>query len=172
MMPNRRLADFFQRQLALYGSYHRDPRNCLTHYVGIPAIFLAVLLPLALCPIRLGEWHTTWAAMLLLPAALGWIALDVGIGAAMLVVIVPLLLAAEWTARAGGPAVAWSVSAVLFAAGWAFQIVGHAAFERRRPAFVDNLFQTFIGPMFMTAKLLVRLGLRSELDAPARGAMK
>ncbi len=156
---------FFQRQLSVYAGYHGDPRNCLTHYVGIPAIFLAVLLPLALWPVSLGGWQTTAATVLLAPAVVGWIALDAGTGVAMLVAIVPLLLAAEWIARTGGPTVAWAVAAALFVVGWAFQILGHAVFERRRPALVDNLFQMFIGPMFMTAKILVRLGWRRDLDA-------
>jgi uncharacterized membrane protein YGL010W len=161
---------FFQRQLIIYAQYHRDPRNCATHYIGIPAIFLAVLLPLALWPISVASWHTTLSAILLVPAVLGWIALDAVIGTAMLIVIVPLLLAAEWTARTGGPTIAWSIAVALFVIGWALQIVGHVRYERRRPALFDNLFQMFIGPMFMTAKILVGLGLRTDLAAPLRGA--
>jgi uncharacterized membrane protein YGL010W len=164
------VTNYCRRQLALYAQYHRDPRNCATHYIGIPAIFLAILLPLALWPISVAGWHTTLAAILVVPAVLGWIALDAVIGVAMLIVIVPLLLLAEWIARTGGPMITWTVAAVLFAIGWALQIVGHARFERRRPALVDNLFQMFIGPMFMTAKILVGLGLRSDLAAPLRGA--
>src|SRR5262245_9175749 len=109
---------FFHRQLAIYALYHRDPRNCATHYVGIPAIFLAVLLPLALWPMSIGGWHTTLAGVLLVPAVLGWITLDALIGAAMLVVIVPSLLLAEWIARAGGPTITWTLAAALFAIGW------------------------------------------------------
>jgi uncharacterized membrane protein YGL010W len=97
----------FRRQLAVYAQYHRDARNCMTHIVGIPAIFLAVLLPLALGQVTIGGLHTTVAAVLLLPAVIGWIALDAAVGAAMLIAIVPLLLTAEWVARAGGPAIAW-----------------------------------------------------------------
>jgi uncharacterized membrane protein YGL010W len=47
--------------------------------------------------------------------------------------------------------------------GWSFQFLGHAVFERRRPAFVDDLSQTLIGPMFVVAKMLVWCGLRSDL---------
>jgi uncharacterized membrane protein YGL010W len=57
----------------------------------------------------------------------------------------------------------WSIAVALFAVGWAFQIVGHAVFERRRPALFDNLVQMLIGPMFVTAKVLVGLGWRSDL---------
>ena len=39
---------FFARQLAIYASYHRDERNRATHFIGIPAIVFAILVPLAL----------------------------------------------------------------------------------------------------------------------------
>ncbi|GGH55853.1 hypothetical protein GCM10010975_13880 [Comamonas phosphati] len=34
-------------QLAQYASYHRDPRNILTHYVGVPMIMFAVVVLLS-----------------------------------------------------------------------------------------------------------------------------
>jgi uncharacterized membrane protein YGL010W len=43
-----------------------------------------------------------------------------------------------------------------------FQFLGHA-FEGRRPALMDNLFQAFIGPMFIMAEFLMMLGLRRDL---------
>jgi uncharacterized membrane protein YGL010W len=52
---------------------------------------------------------------------------------------------------------------VLFFVGWAFQLIGHAVFEGRKPAFMDDLSHTLIGPMFVVAKVLVRLGLRRDL---------
>ena len=56
----------------------------------------------------------------------------------------------------------WSAAAALFVVGWSFQFLGHAVFERRRPAFVDDLSQTLIGPMFVVAKMLVRLGIATR----------
>ena len=44
---------FFRQQLAAYADHHRDPRNCVTHYVGIPLLFLAVILPFGLW--RIGD---------------------------------------------------------------------------------------------------------------------
>ena len=75
----------------------------------------------------------------------------------------PLFAAAQFIIDAGGPLWTWSATAALFVVGWSFQFLGHAVFERRRPAFVDDLSQTLIGPMFIVAKMLVRLGLRSDL---------
>ena len=45
-----------------------------------------------------------------------------------------------------------------------FQLVGHV-WEGRRPALTDNLFQAFIGPMFITAEVLMALGLKQDLKA-------
>ena len=54
---------------------------------------------------------------------------------------------------------------VLFVVGWALQILGHAKYEHRRPALVDNPVHLLIEPMFIMAKLLVALGLRRDLAA-------
>ena len=103
-----------------------------------------------------------WVVAIL--ALAGWIALDVTIGLAMAVVMVPMLVIAEWIAVTHGPATAWIVFAVFFVGGWIFQLVGHV-WEGRRPALADNLFQAFIGPMFIMAEALMALGLKQELKA-------
>lgn len=153
---------FFCRQLAFYARYHRDPRNCATHYLGIPMLFLAAILPLQASRIAVGSLQLPLAVVLVTPAVICWMALDVGVGAALLLLLCPLFAVAALIV-AGGPLVMWSAAAALFAVGWSFQFLGHAVFERRRPAFADDLSQTLIGPMFVVAKLLVGLGLRRDL---------
>ena len=152
---------FFARQLGIYASYHRDPRNRVTHFIGIPAIVFSILVPLALVPTFGG---ISWAAVIAALAVLGWIALDVTIGIAMLVMMVPFLVIAEWIARSYGATTAWIVFAVFFIGGWVFQLVGHV-WEGRRPALMDNLFQAFIGPMFIMAEVLMAFGLKRDLKA-------
>lgn len=159
---------FFARQLATYASYHRDARNRATHFIGIPAIVFSILVPLAL--IRFGGISA--AVVVALIALVGWIALDRVIGIAMAVMIVPMLLIAEWVAGYGSMT-AWIAFAIFFIGGWIFQLVGHV-WEGRRPALADNLFQAFIGPMFIMAEVLMALGLKPELkqviDSPPRPA--
>jgi uncharacterized membrane protein YGL010W len=149
---------FFARQLATYASYHRDERNRATHFIGIPAIVFAILVPLALA--RSGGISAAMVVAVL--AVIGWIALDRVIGLAMAVVMLPMLIVAEWIARSYGSGTAWIVFAVFFVGGWIFQLVGHM-WEGRRPALADNLFQAFIGPMFIMAEVLIALGLKPEL---------
>jgi uncharacterized membrane protein YGL010W len=151
---------FFARQLAIYASYHRDERNRTTHFIGIPAIVFSILVPLAL--VRVAGISAAVAVALL--ALIGWIALDRVIGLAMVVVMLPMLLVAEWIARSFGSGTAWIVFAIFFVGGWVFQLVGHV-WEGRRPALADNLFQTFIGPMFIMAEVLMALGLKQDLKA-------
>jgi uncharacterized membrane protein YGL010W len=159
------MGDFFARQFATYASYHRDERNRATHFIGIPAIVFAILLPLAL--VRVGSVS---AAMVVAALALiGWVVLDRVIGLAMIVVMLPMLIVAEWIARNYGSTTAWIVFAIFFVGGWAFQLVGHV-WEGRRPALADNLFQAFIGPMFIMAELLMALGLKQDLKAAIDGA--
>jgi uncharacterized membrane protein YGL010W len=151
---------FFARQIKTYASYHRDERNRATHFIGIPAIVFSILVPIAL--VRVGG--ISLAVPVALLALIGWIALDRVIGLAMVVVMLPMLLVAEWIARSTSSATAWSVFAIFFAGGWAFQLVGHV-WEGRRPALTDNLFQAFIGPMFIMAEVLMALGLKQDLKA-------
>jgi uncharacterized membrane protein YGL010W len=156
---------FFCRQLAFYARYHRDPRNCVTHYLGIPMLFLAAILPLQAARVAVGGFQLPLSVVLVLPAVIGWMVLDLGVGAALLLLLCPLFAIAEFIVDAGGSALMWSAAAMLFLIGWCFQFLGHAVFERRRPAFVDDLSQTLIGPMFVVAKMLVRLRMRPDLAA-------
>jgi uncharacterized membrane protein YGL010W len=154
---------FFCRQLTFYARYHQDPRNCVTHYLGIPMLFVAAILPLEAVRIPLGGHLLPLGMLLTLPAVIGWIVLDLGVGAALALLLCPLFALVELIVRTGSPTLLWSCAAGLFLVGWSFQFLGHAVFERRRPAFVDDLSQTLIGPMFVVAKLLVGLDMRADL---------
>ncbi len=151
---------FFAHQLATYASYHHDERNRATHFIGIPAIVFSILLPLAL----VRDSGVSAAMFVALLAVLGWIALDRLIGLALLVVMLPMLVVAEWIARTMSAGTVWILFAIFFVGGWIFQLIGHL-WEGRRPALTDNLFQAFIGPMFIMAEVLMALGLKRELKA-------
>ena len=152
--------DFFRRQLQSYASVHRDPRNKATHFLGIPVIVFSLLLILSLWRVNLGR-EVTMAMIVGAVAVLGWIALDVTIGLVMAVLTLVAWYAAEALAVALG-ASTWIAFFVLFVGGWALQFVGHH-YEGKRPALVDNIFQAFVGPMFLVAEIMVVMGLRPDL---------
>jgi len=157
--------------MAVYAAYHRDPRNKATHFVGVPLIMLAILVPLSFPSIDFFGFKAT-AAVLLAAALLAYyFVLDFALAMAMLAVLGALIWLAELIA-AGGAARAWTWIGVLFVGGWILQLVGHV-FEGRRPALVDNLFQIFVAPIFLCAEVFFALGYKPRLqEAVQRRAME
>jgi uncharacterized membrane protein YGL010W len=131
---------------------HRDWRNKATHFVGIPVIVFSLQLLLSLWRFDLAgrEWTVSLALTIL--AVLGWMALDLGIGLVMAAIMAMAWYAAEALAGALG-----SAQAV-----WILQLLGHH-YEGKRPALLDNIFQGFIGPMFLVAETMVVIGQRTDL---------
>ncbi|MFI8480177.1 DUF962 domain-containing protein [Pseudomonas sp. NPDC078700] len=148
--------------LAQYAAYHRDQRNIISHFVGIPMIVLAVAVLLS----RPGvEWLGLWwsgAAVVSLAAAVFYLRLDLRFGLAMsvglfLCIWVGALLAQQSTAL-------WLSSGVgLFVIGWVIQFVGHY-YEGRKPAFVDDVMGLAVGPLFVVAEAAFLLGMRAEVE--------
>lgn len=155
-------ATLFERQMAMYTTYHRDHRNRLTHFFGIPAIIVSLMMALALARVGMGGVDVSLALVVGIAAWVLWIVLDRQIGLAMGLFMVPSLVLAEWLAASQTVAVVWILFAILFVGGWALQLWGHV-FEGRRPALISNLFQALIGPMFLAAEVFFALGKRQAL---------
>ncbi|HEV2270127.1 MAG TPA: Mpo1-like protein [Steroidobacteraceae bacterium] len=147
--------------LASYGRFHRDPRNRRTHYLGVPAIIYAVLIPLALHVNIVAGSALRLDRIVVVLAALGYGALDLGLGLPLTLVLALLAAAAEATC-ALGPARALAIAAAVFVLGWALQLLGHRL-EGNRPALLTNLTQIFVAPLFLSAELGFALGLRRSL---------
>ena len=157
--------ELFRSQLASYASVHRDWRNKATHFVGIPLIVFSLLLLLSLWRVEVDDRQWTLSLAAAIVAVLGWMALDLRIGIIMGVTMAVAWYAAQAMAGALGSAQAvWIAFLVLFVGGWILQFVGHH-YEGKRPALVDNIFQAFIGPMFLVAETMVVLGHRRDLAA-------
>jgi uncharacterized membrane protein YGL010W len=152
------------QQLAQYAAYHRDRRNIATHYIGIPMIVLAlaVLLSRPPLPFTLFALTPSPAWLLFAAATVYYLVLDAPLGAIMAVVSVLCIALGRWAAAQS--TVAWlAVGVGLFVIGWAFQFVGHVAYEHRKPAFVDDVVGLVIGPLFVLAEALFILGWRPAL---------
>lgn len=152
------------QQLTQYGAYHRDRRNIVTHFIGIPMIVLALAvlssrpawvfsaLPVPLSP--------AWG--LFVGAILYYLVLDVPLGLMMAIFSVLCLICARWLAAQS--TLTWLASGIgLFVVGWVFQFVGHMAYEHRKPAFVDDVIGLLIGPLFVLAEALFGFGWRPAL---------
>jgi len=149
-------------QMSVYAAYHQDARNKATHFVGVPVIVLALMIPLSWL-----RFEGVSAAMVITAALLAYyLALDLWLGLAMCVVMAALLWAAQLIADQGALG-GWTWFGIFFVGGWILQLVGHA-FEGRKPALADNLFQIFVAPIFLCAELFFALGYKPGLHAAVR----
>ena len=147
-----------------YAEYHRDRRNILTHFVGVPMIVFAVAVLLA-------GWSFKLAGLALTPAWLVFALVAVwyltrghlGIGLATTAGVGLLMLMARRVS--GGSLMQWLAWGLgFFVVGWVIQFVGHY-YEGKKPAFADDIVGLLVGPMFVVLELLAPLGLFKGLMA-------
>ena len=156
--------------LSGYARYHRDQRNILSHFVGVPLIVFAIGVLLARPAFDLGGLALS-PAWLVFVATTAWYLTrgNLVLGMAVSAAVGTLLLAAHQVAYGGTAAwLAWGAGS--FVAGWVIQLVGHW-YEGRKPAFVDDIIGLLVGPMFVTAEAMFMLGwnkpLLSEIERRA-----
>jgi uncharacterized membrane protein YGL010W len=151
------------QHLVQYAAYHRDSRNILTHFVGVPPIVFAVVILLSRPAYTWGGVPASPAVWLALAAAAFYIRLDLKLGAVLSLFLVVCVYGAASVAALSTTAwLGWGIG--IFAVGWAVQFLGHY-FEGRKPAFVDDVMGLLIGPLFVTAELAFLLRFRRPLQA-------
>lgn len=138
--------------LSDYGAHHRTRGNLVCHAFGVTLIVFGILSLLA--ELRVGP--LTAAEIVIAVVVLYYATLDLPLAGAMLGAFILLDLAA----RAVGD---WRIGLAAFAVGWVFQAVGHAVYEKNRPAFFKNLQHLLVGPLFLVNELL---GVRRVAPLP------
>lgn len=147
--------------LSQYASYHRDSRNIVTHFVGIPLIVLAVAILLSRPGWEIAGLWCSPAALVALASTVFYLRLDRPLGLVMAIVLGLCLWAGAYLAVQS--TLAWlSVGVGLFVVGWVIQFIGHY-YEGRKPAFIDDVTGLIIGPLFVVAELAFLMGLRHDL---------
>ena len=149
--------------LAKYAGYHRDKRNILTHFFGVPLIVFGVQVLLARAGISIGGVFVSAMWVVTALACLYYLRLELAMGAVMTI----WLLLMGWAALALSLTApyAWLIWGLgLFVVGWVIQFIGHY-YEGKKPAFVDDLIGLAIGPLFVAAELLFLCGMRRDLEA-------
>jgi uncharacterized membrane protein YGL010W len=154
-------------QMADYEAYHKNPWNKLTHVFGIPIIIFSILIPMGWLRIPLGPITLTGALIFAAVVLVYYYLLDAPLAAGMTAFLVPVLCAADvFSQRPWVTGAAVFVGA--FVGGWILQFIGHAVFEKRRPAFTDNAFQLVIGPIYILAEIYFLLGFKRGLQSEVK----
>lgn len=150
-----------EEQMSFYLRYHRNPKNKLTHFFGVPLIMFSLFVLLGLVRVPLGEVSISAASVVAVGVLVYYFRLDAVLAVAMTLFTAVLLIAANRVCTLGvTPALA--VFAITFVGGWVLQLIGHAL-EGRKPALVDNFFQVFIAPIFLMAEVFFAFGYKREV---------
>ena len=156
--------------LAQYARYHRDRRNIVSHFVGVPMIVFGIGGLLARPAVEAGGVALTPAWVAFAVAAAWYLTRGSAVlGVAVTAVVGVLIWLAQQVSRGSVAAgLAWGAS--FFAVGWLIQFAGHW-YEGKQPAFIEDIVGLLVGPMFVTAEAMFLLGwnkpLLSEIERRA-----
>jgi uncharacterized membrane protein YGL010W len=155
-LDSRRPVD---RWLGGYAEDHRHPVNIRIHWICVPLILWTVIALVWLVPVPAAVGRAGLWAVLAMVAALGfYFRLSRPLGLAMLVVFVLFGLLSEALYRALGVGPLAGLAGLVFGLAWIAQFVGHRI-EGRRPSFLTDLAYLLIGPAWLVAKILRRMGV-------------
>ncbi|GAW96593.1 MULTISPECIES: DUF962 domain-containing protein [Colwellia] len=159
-----------EEQLARYKSVHLNKKNINTHFIGVPLIVLAVTLMLDTIRFEISindilsmpfTLHLTLAMVIFAVIAIYYLALHRFLALGMLLYILVNLAIAQLFSGVEG---VFYIAIGLFVVGWLIQFLGHH-YEKAKPAFMDDLSQIVIGPLFLMAEVYFMLGLEPVLKA-------
>lgn len=158
-------------QMSVYAAYHNDATNKAIHFVFVPLIIwstMGLLVQIGSWP--LGALEVTVAHVVAVILLAYYLSLDFPLGVAM-VFLFTVMLVTVLQVQATMGATAWMLFTAVFVGSWIAQLVGHAAFEHRKPALADNVLQVFVAPIFVVAEWAFALGLRKPLQREVETGM-
>ena len=151
--------------LAQYAEYHRDRRNIVSHFIGVPMIVFGAGVLLARSVVTTAGPLTVTLGWIVFAFVAAWYLTrgNAVLGLAVTVVVGGLIGLAHAVADASVPVwLAWALG--FFVVGWVIQFIGHW-YEGKKPAFVDDIVGLLVGPMFVVAEAMFLLGWNKPLQA-------
>ena len=147
------------RWLGNYSEDHRNSTNILIHWICVPAILWTAIAMLWVVPVpaTLGR-AGLWAGVAMFAALSFYLRLSKPLGFAMLLTFVVYGLLTEFLYRTLGPTQLLWLAAAIFVIAWIAQFVGHRI-EGKKPSFLTDMAYLLIGPAWIVAKLMRRMGI-------------
>lgn len=159
----------FIEQAQIYAGYHSKPNTLYTHLIGVPLIIFSLMILIGYVKIMVPGVFATNLAFL---ATLALLAYYFRLQWQLALTLTPLLFFLLWIASffnyTGPTRVSLWIFAITFILGWALQIAGHMM-EGKKPAFMDNLCQAFIAPLYLTAEIYFMFNQMAGLKAQIHG---
>ena len=147
------------RWLGNYSEDHRNSTNVLIHWICVPAILWTVIALLWTVPVPESIGRAgLWAGMAMFAAVMFYLRLSRALAFGMLAAFVVLGLIAEGLYRVLGPTDLRWLALGIFVVAWIAQFIGHQI-EGKRPSFLTDLAYLLIGPAWIVAKIMRKLGI-------------
>jgi len=144
-----------------YGESHRNETNVTVHWIAVPLIFFSVVGLLSCIPPLL-QTHDfgrlTVAGLGLVAIFIFYMRLSIILAFGMLVCASACLGFAYWL-NVHAPWPLWAICIAVFVLAWVAQFLGHNI-EGKRPSFLKDMQFLLIGPAWLLAKLLKKMGIR------------
>jgi uncharacterized membrane protein YGL010W len=147
-----------QKLSNIYADYHASRTNQILHMIGVPLVILSVIIFLNwfyVGFIGVGTLKLSWPLILVISAY--YFSLDHKVALVMLLIylvlnaiMIVILMHVPFKTQL-------IVFAILFVIGWVLNFIGHAI-EKKKPAFLHNLLQTLISPIFLLDEVCKHFG--------------
>lgn len=136
-----------------YGSYHTSKANQIMHMIGIPIIIASLLMManwFTISFLNHGSVELSW--LLIICISIYYLQIDVKAAIVMAIIYIILNIVMILITLPLAHQTQIITAIALFIIGWGLNFIGHAI-ERKKPAFIDNLMQTLIAPIFITQEI-------------------
>lgn len=143
----RKLASHFSE----YREYHTTRGNQISHFIGVPLIVTSIFGLLAMVTFGNEEFR----AQVIRPD-LGWVLLIFAVGFYLWLdwkIALPFSLVMIGMYLIGR-SLPLEILIGMQVVGWVVQYVGHLKYEKKSPAFYQNLTHLMIGPLWVFAKAI------------------
>lgn len=160
----------FIEQAQFYAEYHQNPMTRYTHMAGVPLIILSIMILLGFVKIIIpGVFSTSLACLTTLGALIYYARLNWKLTLVLVPIFIVLLWFANLFSYFGPTKLGLWAFIITFVLGWGLQFYGHYI-EDKKPAFMVNLCQALVAPLFLAAELMFMAGLMKNLKAEIYGA--
>ena len=147
-----------QNWLDSYSSDHQNPTNKRLHWICVPPILWSVIALLWAIPVPVGFLRPgSWAVLAMVAAFYWYWKRSHRLAAALLLAFVVLALITNTLFFELGAAGLCVLAVAVFVVAWVGQFIGHQ-YEGRKPSFLTDLSYLLIGPAWLMAKLLRKMG--------------
>lgn len=153
-----------------YGSYHNNLVNKVIHMICIPQIVITGMGLLMFCDKQWLNMDSVWSVnvgtVVMGMLMSGYLCIDLVAGMLCTLFYVGCGVGVNWLyyiQYAHNQHQLWPYFLYIHLVAWAAQFIGHAFFERRAPALLDNIFYATIAPFFVILEVSIHFYFRFYL---------